>query len=205
MQALVVGAGPGGLAVSRELKARGVEHVVLERGEGPGQSWAGVYDSLLLHTGKHLSALPGRRLPRSASLFVPATDYLAYLLDYNSAFDLPLRTRCAVTAARRVNGGWCVDTPDGSFEARSLVIATGIMSNPHTPEIAGRAGFAGTLRHSIEYLRPAPFVGRRVLVVGAGNSSGEIAPELAHAGADVTVAIRSGANVVPRSVAGVPI
>ena len=74
MQALVVGAGPGGLAVSRELKARGVEHVVLERGEGPGQSWAGVYDSLLLHTGKHLSALPGRSLPRSASLFVPAAD-----------------------------------------------------------------------------------------------------------------------------------
>ena len=205
MQALVVGAGPGGLAVSRELEARGVEHVVLERGEGPGQSWAGVYDSLHLHTGKHLSKLPGRRLPRSAPLFVPAADFLAYLRDYAAVFALPIRTRCAVTAASRTKGGWRVDTPDGPFEARALVMATGIMSNPYTPQIAGREDFAGTVRHSIEYLRPAPFVGRRVLVVGAGNSSGEIAPELAHAGAEVTVAIRSGANVVPRTVAGVPI
>jgi cation diffusion facilitator CzcD-associated flavoprotein CzcO len=81
----------------------------------------------------------------------------------------------------------------------------GIMSNPYTPRIVGREEFGGTVRHSIEYLRPDPFVGRRVLVVGAGNSSGEIVPELAHAGADVTVAIRSGANVVPLTVGGVPI
>ncbi len=205
MQALVVGAGPGGLAVSRELGVRGVEHVVLERGDGPGQSWAGVYDSLRLHTGKHLSALPGRRMPRSAPLFVPARDFLAYLRDYAATFDLPVRPRCPATAVVRDGGHWRVETPFGPVEARTLVVAMGIMSHPYTPRIVGREDFGGTVRHSIEYLRPDPFVGRRVLVVGAGNSSGEIAPELAHAGACVTVAIRSGANVVPLTVAGVPI
>jgi indole-3-pyruvate monooxygenase len=73
------------------------------------------------------------------------------------------------------------------------------------PAFPGREAFGGTVRHSVEYLRPGPFVGRRVLVVGAGNSAGEIAPELAAAGAHVTVAIRSGANVVPLTVLGVPI
>ena len=56
---VVIGAGPAGLATSRELTRRGIEHVVLERGNGVGHSWANLYDSLTLHTGKHMSALPG--------------------------------------------------------------------------------------------------------------------------------------------------
>ena len=59
--------------------------------------------------------------------------------------------------------------------------------------------------HSADYRRPEGFAGQRVLVVGVGNSAGEISAELAHAGADVSVAVRSGATVVPRDIAGVPI
>jgi cation diffusion facilitator CzcD-associated flavoprotein CzcO len=204
-EALVIGAGPGGLAVSRELTRRGVEHQVLEAGEGPGESWTRLYDSLRLHTGKHLSHLPGRRFPRSAPLFVPAAEFLAYLRGYTSAFSVPLVPRARALSAVRSEGRWRVETSAGTYAAPSLVVATGIISSPHVPELPGMAQFRGTVRHSIEYRRPAPFVGRRVLVVGAGNSAGEIAPELADAGAHVTVAIRSGANVVPRTVLGVPI
>jgi len=205
LDAVVIGAGPGGLAVSRELSVRGVEHAVLERGPAPGESWANVYDSLRLHTGKHLSALPGRPFARTTPLFVPATEYLGYLRDYAAGLRLPIRARCEATRASRAGDRWSVETSQGAVEARALVLATGIMSAPVVPEIEGRASFRGSVIHSVEYRRPAPFVGRRVLVVGAGNSAGEIAPELADAGADVTVAIRSGANVVPRTVLGVPI
>ena len=59
--------------------------------------------------------------------------------------------------------------------------------------------------HSVDYRRPVGFAGRRVLVVGVGNSGGEIGSELANAGARVTIAVRSGANVVPRQIAGIPI
>jgi cation diffusion facilitator CzcD-associated flavoprotein CzcO len=205
IDAVVVGAGPGGLAVSRELSVRGVEHVVLERGDAPGESWANTYDSLRLHTGKHLSALPGRPFPRSVPMFVPASVYLAYIRDYASSLMLPIRTRSEVVRASRGGDRWTVETRDDVLEARALVMATGIMSNPVVPEIEGRAAFAGSVSHSVEYRSPGPFMGRRVLVVGAGNSAGEIAPELADAGVDVTVAIRSGANVVPLTVLGVPI
>jgi cation diffusion facilitator CzcD-associated flavoprotein CzcO len=205
IDAIVVGAGPAGLAVSRELGRRGVEHTVLEAGPSPGHSWSKVYDSMRLHTGKHLSALPGKALPRSASLFVPAPEFLDYLRDYATSFDLPVRAHARVLSASRHGDGWQVEATTGAYAARSLVVATGIMSSPVVPTIPGRRLFGGTVTHSIEYLRPGPFVGRRVLVVGAGNSAGEIAPELAAAGAHVTVAIRSGANVVPLTVLGVPI
>jgi cation diffusion facilitator CzcD-associated flavoprotein CzcO len=85
-----------------------------------------------------------------------------------------------------------------------LVVATGIAASPVLPSFPGQAGFRGRLRHSIEYARPEPFTGKRVLVVGAGNSGGEIAAELARVAPPVAIAIRSGVVVVPRDIAGIP-
>jgi cation diffusion facilitator CzcD-associated flavoprotein CzcO len=76
------------------------------------------------------------------------------------------------------------------------------------PQFEGRDVFeaeGGRVIHSVEYRRPGPFTGRRVLVVGVGNSGGEIASELARAGIDITVSVRSGANVVPLTLGGLPI
>ena len=105
-----------------------------------------------------------------------------------------------------LDGAWIARTTAGAeVRARAVVVATGIVSNPHIPEIPGRDRFAGRLLHSAEYRRPDGFTGRRVLVVGAGNSAGEISVELARAGADVTLAVRTGAFIVPREIAGIPI
>jgi cation diffusion facilitator CzcD-associated flavoprotein CzcO len=79
------------------------------------------------------------------------------------------------------------------------------VSNPHIPEIPGRDRFGGRVLHSVEYRRPDGFKGLRVLVAGAGNSAGELSVELARAGAEVTLAVRTGAFVVPREIAGIPI
>ena len=203
--ALVVGAGPAGLAASRELGLRGIEHVVLEKGDTLGHTWANLYDSLVLHTGKHLSALPGLPFGARTPLFPPRGLFLDYLRQYASIFRLPVRTSTPVTRIVRQNGRWRVTTPSGDLQARVVVMATGIVSNPVIPAFAGRDRFRGDLRHSAEYRTPAPFAGRRVLVVGSGNSAGEIAPELARSTADVTVSVRSGAVAVPRELLGVPI
>jgi cation diffusion facilitator CzcD-associated flavoprotein CzcO len=98
-----------------------------------------------------------------------------------------------------------VQTAQGDITARDVVVATGIVAAPRVPELAGRERFRGRVMHSAEYRRPAGFAGRRVLVVGVGNSGGEIGSELANAGARVAIAVRSGANVVPLALAGVPI
>ena len=202
---VVVGGGPAGLATSAELRHRRIEHVVLERGDTVGHSWANLYDSLTLHTGKHLSALPRMPFDRSVPLFPSRQDFVAYLHRYVEALDLPIETGRTVTAIERRNDAWLVRTDRGDVTARDVVVATGIIASPRVPVIPGRERFRGRVMHSVEYRRPEGFAGRRVLVVGVGNSGGEIGSELANAGARVTIAVRSGANVVPRQIAGIPI
>jgi cation diffusion facilitator CzcD-associated flavoprotein CzcO len=203
--AVVVGGGPAGLATSAELRRRGIEHVVLERGDAVGYSWANLYDSLTLHTGKHLSALPQVAFDRSVPLFPSRREFLAYLQRYAEVLKLPIETGRTVTAIERRGDEWLVRTDHGDIIARDVVVATGIIASPKRPVIPGRERFRGRVMHSVEYRRPAGFSGRRVLVVGVGNSGGEIGSELANAGARVTIAVRSGANVVPREIAGIPI
>jgi glycine/D-amino acid oxidase-like deaminating enzyme len=203
--AVVIGAGPAGLATSRELGRHGIDHVVLERGATLGHTWANLYDSLVLHTGKHLSSLPGLPFSRAARLFPSRRDFLRYLEEYARQFNLPVRTGADVGTVTRVDRQWHVrTTAGGDLTSDVVVIATGIVSNPYTASIPGREQFGGRVFHSVEYHRPDAHAGRRVLVVGAGNSAGEIAAELASA-AHVTIAVRSGARVVPRDLFGVPI
>lgn len=201
---VVIGAGPAGLAAAHAITTHKIPVRLFERGDRPGYAWSRLYDSLRLHTGKHLSALPGLRFGRAVPLFPTRNDFLAYLDRYVSAFGIDVETGIDVTHIERTDR-WRVTAGSESVDARAVVIATGIISQPVVPGIAGRDAFAGRVQHSVAYQRPAPFIGRRVLVVGVGNSGGEVAAELAAAGVDTTIAVRSGANVVPLTIAGIPI
>jgi len=219
--AIVIGAGPAGLATSHELKQVGVNHVVLERGDSVGYVWANLYDSLTLHTGKHMSALPGMKFPRSAPLFVPRGQFVQYMRDYAARFALPVRTGWEVVSIDHLTSEpyrWKIRARTGGGDAtlrcRDLVVATGIVANPRVPTIPGAEEFrraGGQLLHAADYRRPDSFYGKRVLVIGVGNSGGEIASELATSGnrdgrvTSVTISVRSGANVVPREILGIPI
>jgi lysine/ornithine N-monooxygenase len=203
---LVIGAGPAGLATSAALTRAGVAHRVLERGDQIGHTWANLYDNLVLHTAKRLSALPWLPFPASTPRFPTRRDFLDYLHCYADAFRVPIDLRTDVASVRRGGGGWIVATAAGAeLHARAVVIGTGIVANPYEPAIARRDRFRGRVFHSVKYHRPEGFAGQRVLVVGAGNSAGEISVELARAGAHVTLAVRTGAAIVPREIAGLPI
>jgi cation diffusion facilitator CzcD-associated flavoprotein CzcO len=202
---LVIGAGPAGLATAASLARRGIAYRLLERGDALGHSWEQLYDSLVLHTGRHMSTLPGRRFPAGTPLFPTRADFVCYLRDYAASFALKVETGCDVRDLRRSAHGWCATLGDGRhIEGSSAVVCTGIIANPRLPELPGRDAYRGRLMHSVEYRRPDGFQGKRVLVVGVGNSGGEIGSELARAGAQVTLLVRSGANVVPLTIAGVP-
>jgi cation diffusion facilitator CzcD-associated flavoprotein CzcO len=205
LDAVVIGAGPAGLASSRELTRRGVSHTVLERGERLAHSWRHVYDSLVLHTGRHLSTIPGRSFPRGTPLFPTRDDLVTYLEHYAAHFRLPIQTSAEVISVDRDGGEWVTRTRSGDrLRSRTVVVASGIAANPYVPDFPGRELFRGRVRHSVEYRRPSDVTGRRVLVVGAGNSAGEIASELAGAGLAVTLSVRSGATVLPLKILGLP-
>ena len=201
---VIVGGGPGGLAVSQQLAARRISNVILERGDHAGWMWGQVYDNLRLHTGKHLSALPGMSFPAQTSLFPTRSEFAAYLESYVNGFQLPIRTGVEATGLRRENGSWIVETVGARFQSSAVVVATGIMSSPVLPDFPGTSSYTGLMFHSSRYRRPDERLGRSILVVGIGNSAAEIATELANTGKQVAISVRSGADVIPRSVAGIP-
>lgn len=202
---LIVGAGPAGLATAAELARRRVAYRLVERGPTIAHTWENLYDSLTLHTGKHMSTLPGLSYPRSASLFPSRREFIDYLHRYQRVKSLGVETGRTVTGLRPVEVGWRATFADGeSVHVPAVVMATGIVAKPRIPSLDGRERFTGRIMHSSEYLRPAGFEGKRVLVVGVGNSGGEIGAELARHGASVTVLVRSGQNVVPKRLGPFP-
>ena len=204
LDAVIVGGGPAGLAVSQQLGARGLSSVVLERGERIGWTWRHLYDSLRLHTGKHLSSLPGMPFPRRTSLFPSRLEFIDYLDSYAARFRLQIHTRVEARGLKQEDDGWLVETSSGEYRAKVVVVATGIMSEPLSPEFEGMSSYGGQVSHSIDYRVPDEIPAQSILIVGIGNSGAEIASELAETGRDVTISVRSGANIIPRSIAGVP-
>jgi cation diffusion facilitator CzcD-associated flavoprotein CzcO len=203
---LVVGAGPAGLAVAASLRRRGVEALVLDRGTAVGDSWRRRYDRLHLHTPRVQSALPGKRIPRSAGRWVARDDMVAYLADYADHHGLAPRFGTQVQKLVRDGDGWLAETSAGPIRARQVVLASGYNCEPVVPAWPGVDSFAGKLLHASEYANPGPFAGKDVLVVGAGNTGAEIAADLAANGAAaVHLAVRTPPNVIPRSLGPVPI
>lgn len=203
---VVIGAGPAGLAAAAELKRKGVEPVVLDRADCVGSAWRDRrYDRLRLHTVRWLSGLPGARIPRAYGRWVKRDDFRAYLDEFARANDI--RPRLGVEARRieRRNGGWRVETGGGPIDADDVVVATGYSNVPWLPNWPGRESFPGELIHSADYRNAAPYSGKDVLVVGAGNSGAEIAVDLVEGGADrVWLSVRTPPNIVRRDRFGVP-
>ena len=110
-----------------------------------------------------------------------------------------------VRAVRRDGPGMAREAGENSRTAPIVVVATGWADYPHEPTWPGMETFGGPILHSSAYRNPIPFAGKRVLVVGYGNSGAEIALDLAEAGIDVTLSARSPVNVIPRELFGVPI
>ncbi|HEU4326521.1 MAG TPA: NAD(P)/FAD-dependent oxidoreductase [Roseiflexaceae bacterium] len=197
---IVVGAGPAGLAVARELGRRGLACRVLER-HTIGHSWGQHYDGLRLHTLKQVSALPGLPMPAGFPDFPTAEQLRDYLRDYARLFQVDITEEAEVRCATPSAAGWRLETSAGAVEAEWLVAATGIWSKPFCPQLPGHEQFGGAVIHSSEYRNAAPYRGRRVLVVGAGNSGAEIALDLCAHGVETAISVRSGVAFagLPRS------
>ncbi len=202
---LVVGAGPAGLAAAACLRRRGIEPLVVDRGSAVGESWRAPYDRLHLHTPRVHSALPGLRIPRSAGRWVTRDDFAAYLDGYARHHGITPRFGTEVQRLDRDPNGWRATTADGDVRTRQVVLASGYNGRPVLPDWPGADSFGGEVLHSSAYRCPAPFRGRSVLVVGAGNTGAEIAADLADGGAaSVHLAVRTPPNVIPRSLGPLP-
>ena len=101
--------------------------------------------------------------------------------------------------------GWQIETVGATEDADIVVFATGLNGMPFKPDLPGASAFSGRILHSSDYDSPADILPGRALVVGFGNSGGEISLDLAEAGADVTLSVRGPVNILPKEMFGMPV
>jgi putative flavoprotein involved in K+ transport len=197
-ETLVIGAGQAGLAASFYLKRAGVQFAVLEAGNTPIGSWPQYYESLQLFSPARYSSLPGFPFPGPPDRYPHRDEVCAYLQSYADHFQFPIHFHQEVAHIKPVEAGFQVQTRAGeSYQARTLIAATGPFRQPALPVFPGQDTFRGQILHSAGYRSPDRFAGQRVLVVGAGNSAVQIGVELARV-AQVTLTSRQPIRFLPQ-------
>ena len=197
-QVVIVGAGPSGVAAAVSLRDRGLRPLLIDRADEVAACWRGRYDRLKLNTGRDYSHLPDRPYPAGTLAYPSRADVVEHLHRHAHEDGIELRLGTEVRRIDKQSGGWRLQTSRGGIDARQVVVATGYEHTPVIPDWPGKDGFVGELLHSSDYRNPAPYRGRRVLVVGGGSSGFDIATDMATGGAaKVWLSVRSPPNILP--------
>jgi putative flavoprotein involved in K+ transport len=187
---VVIGAGHAGLAMSRCLTQRSIDHVVLERGEVANTWRTERWDSLRLLTPNWQSRLPGYAYDGDdPDGFMTMPEVIAFLDRYAQVASAPVRTNTVVTSVRRVDDGYVVDTDQGPWHAPTVVLATGACNVPEVPALAAGVPSSITTLTPFEYRRPGQLEEGGVLVVGASATGIQLADEIHRSGRPVTLAV----------------
>jgi hypothetical protein len=212
----VIGAGPSGLAALRHLLAAGLPAECLEREAGIGGNWrygsgtSRVFASTRLISSKRLTEFADFPMPRHFPAYPDHRQCLEYLEAYAEHFGLSAHISTGLSVERvepagPPGTGWVVHAGGQARRYAGIVIASGHNHVPRFPEIPGE--FTGEFLHSAAYkspTEPVPLAGRRVLVIGGGNSGADIAVECSRHAAATVHSTRRGYFVVPRFVFGRP-
>jgi len=197
---VIVGAGPAGLAVSACLSQKSIPHILLEKEDCVAPLWKKhAYDRLNLHLAKDYCSLPFKPHSPSTPTYLSKAEFIQYIDDYVSNFNIKARLSCSVEYACYLEDErqWSIRVKNSVsngieiYRAQFLVIASGENAKGFIPEIEGLDEFKGQVIHSNDYKSGLEFQGKEVLVVGCGNSGMEIAYDLANLGAHTSIVIRS--------------
>lgn len=199
---VIIGAGHAGLAMSRRLAERSIDHTVLERGEVANSWRTERWPSLRLLTPNWQTRLPGHRYEGPAPHgFIPVADVVELITDYADRLDAPVRTDTTVHSVQAANGGFQVATNDGVWRAGAVVLATGACNLPLVPSVEAGVATSLTTLTPLTYRCPDQLPDGGVLVVGASATGCQLADEIHRSGRPVTLSV--GEHVrLPRSYRG---
>lgn len=196
---IIIGAGPSGLASAACLRKIGIPFLVLEKESCLASLWkAKTYDHLTLHLPKKFCELPYMSFPQETPQYPEKQQFISYLESYAKSFSIVPMFRQEVRSATydSCTGIWHIETSEFEFLCRWLLVATGENAVPVVPEIPGLKEFRGTLLHTSNYKNGTEFRGRKVLVVGSGNSGMEVCLDLCKSGAQVSLLVRHKVNIL---------
>jgi hypothetical protein len=204
----VLGAGSSGLAAIKGLREQGLDVEGFERGSDVGGLWryendngrSAAYASLRTNVSRKRMQYPSFAMPKSYGDFPSHAEMAAYLGAYAEAFGLREAIHFRTSVERlepAAEGAWLITLGNGSRRRYgAVVVATGLFWSPRLPSYPG--SFEGSVSHSHEYRTPRQYAGRRVLVVGAGQSAAEIAIEVSTVAERTFMSVRGGVHVIPR-------
>jgi putative flavoprotein involved in K+ transport len=175
---IVIGGGQSGLAAGYYLRRSGLSFVILDREQSAGGSWQHHWNSLRLFSPAQWSSLPGIIMSGGSQYYPSRDETIQYLKDYEAKYQLPVLRPIDVYAVTKLSERFQITTSVGAFHSKAVVSATGSFSNPVVPEVRGMDSFRGQILHSSQYQSPESFRGKRVAVVGEGNSGAQILAEV---------------------------
>ena len=199
---VVIGAGHAGLAMSRRLTERSIDHIVLERGEVANSWRTQRWPSLRLLTPNWQTRLPGYHpAGDDPDGFMPVAEVVVTLSNYARHIGAPVRTATTVQTVRAVSQGFEIQTGDDLLYAQAVVLATGACDQPAIPGVAGGVPPSITMLTPLTYRDPGQLPDGGVLVVGASATGVQLAGEIHRSGRPVTLAV--GEHVrLPRTYRG---
>lgn len=211
--AIVVGAGPAGLVIAKQLKEKGINFTVLERNDAVGGIWninapnTPMYDSAHFISSKTLSGFAGYPMPDHYPDYPSHQQLLEYIQSFAEHYDLIGHIQFNTDVKRAIqkdSDDWQVTLVSGDvLTSGYLVCANGVTWNPNLVNWPGE--FDGEVRHSVAYKSSGEFKGKRVLVVGAGNSGVDIACDASFAADQAYLSVRRGYHFVPKHIFGKPV
>jgi putative flavoprotein involved in K+ transport len=187
---IIIGAGHAGLAMSRCLTERSIDHVVLERGEVAHTWRTERWDSLRLLTPNWQSRLPGFRYQGyDPDGYRTMPEVISFIEDYARVIAAPVRTHTTVTSVRRSDNGYVVRTDRGDWQCRTVVLASGACNIARVPAFANQVPPSIVCLTAQQYRNPDQLSDGGVLVAGASASGTQIACEIQRSGRPVTLAV----------------
>jgi putative flavoprotein involved in K+ transport len=187
---VVVGAGQSGLAMSRCLSERSIDHVVLERNE-VANSWRRErWDSLRLLTPNWQCRLPGYAYSGDdPDGFMSAPEVVDFITEYAKLINAPVMSGTTVSSVRRTDQGYLVLTDKGEWHCTTVVVASGAFNVPSVPAFAGAVPPQVTTMTPMEYRNPSQLPDGVAMVVGASATGVQIAAEIRRSGREVVLAV----------------
>ncbi|WP_420491663.1 flavin-containing monooxygenase [Neobacillus drentensis] len=198
---VVIGAGQAGLSMGYYLMQTSLSFIILDNHAAIGEVWRKRYDSLALFTPRAYSSLPGLGLEGDPSGFPTKDEIADYLGRYAKTFDLPIQLNCHVQKIQKENDSFTISTSNSVIRTKKVVVASGPFQTPNIPPFAKKLPNHVAQLHSSEYINPAQLNQGSVLVVGGGNSGGQIAVELSRHH-ETYLSIGSKVRFLPLSLAG---
>lgn len=203
--AIVIGAGLSGLAAASELRDRDIPVTILEASDRVADPWRARHPKLRLNIHRHFARLPGHHEPRQRDTYLPRDAVVDYLSEYASGLDAPIHFETRVLSVHREGDLWQIETTKGVYSSTHLIVATGRESVPDMPIWPGIEEFSGKVIHAANFSDPSSYDGKKVLVVGAGNSGSDVLNHLSRSNpAQVWISVRHGPSILPTRIFGFP-